>query len=102
MVREVCFRVVRVHRNSIKSWQAMRRILSFFSHHSSLAVLAFAVMLQASAAQNAAPSRNAPKPDAGSEQNPTVTAPSPKSSESRSAQTTDTAALTLGPGDEVE
>jgi polysaccharide export outer membrane protein len=80
----------------------MRRILKFLSHNFSVVVLAFAVALPASSTQNATPSQNAPRPKIASGQNPVVTTPPPKSSESLTAQTTDTAALTLGPGDEVE
>ena len=79
----------------------MLRIFNFLSHNLSVVILALAVALPASSAQNAAPSQDTHKPPATDGQNPA--SPSEPAKESTPQNTSPaTASLTLGPGDEVE
>jgi len=81
----------------------MRRILNVLSHNLSVVVLAFAVILPASSAQNAAPSQDTPKPPATDGQNTTPsTEPAAKPANSQTTTPANAASLTLGPGDEVD
>jgi polysaccharide export outer membrane protein len=90
-------------KRSIESSEAMRRILNVLSHNLSVVVLAFAVMLPASSAQNAAPSQDTQKPPATDGQNTAPpTEPAAKPAKPQNAAQANSASLTLGPGDEVE
>lgn len=88
----------------------MRRILNFLSHNSSVIVLAFAVTLPTSSAQNAAPSQDSQKPAAADGQNRASPSEPEKpanpqnttSGNTASTAAANTASLTLGPGDELE
>ena len=90
-------------KRSIESSEAMRRILNVLSHNLSVVVLAFAVMLPASSAQNAAPSQDTPKPPATDGQNTTPsTEQAAKPANRQTTTPANAASLTLGPGDEVD
>jgi polysaccharide export outer membrane protein len=82
----------------------MPRILNFFSNCSHvLVLLGVAVLLQVSSAQNSNPAQDAaPKKDAPTEPSGSAGVPPGNSSEQKNPQQTDSSALVLGPGDEVD
>lgn len=87
---------------SIELREAMLRIFNFLSHNLSVVILALAVALPASSAQNAAPSQDTHKPPATDGQNPASPTEPGKLSTPQKTTPANTASLTLGPGDEVE
>jgi polysaccharide export outer membrane protein len=81
----------------------MRRILNVLCHNLSVVVLAFAVMLPASSAQNPAPSQDTQKLTATDAHNAaSPIEPAVKPANPQSVTPANAASLTLGPGDEVE
>ena len=82
----------------------MPRIVNFLSNCSYLLVLfGVAVLLQVSSAQNSAPAQDAAsKQDAPKEPSGNVSVPPDRSSEQNNPEQTDSSALVLGPGDEVD
>lgn len=82
----------------------MPRIVNFLSNCSYLLVLfGVAVLLQVSSAQNSAPAHDpASKQDAPKEPSGNVGVPPDRSSEQMNPEQTDSSALVLGPGDEVD
>ena len=82
----------------------MHRIVNFLSNCSYLLVLfGVAVLLQVSSAQNSGPAQNAPpQQDAPKEPSGNVGVPPDRSSEQKNPEQTDSSALVLGPGDELE
>jgi hypothetical protein len=88
----------------LRIFQAMLRILNFFSRYSYLlVVLALAILLQASLAQNStAAQETTHKPDTTKEPSGIVGVPAGNDSEQKSTQQSNPSRLVLGPGDEVE
>jgi polysaccharide export outer membrane protein len=82
----------------------MPRIVNFLSNWSYLLVLfGVAVLLQMSSAQNSTPAQDAaPKQDVPKEPAGNVGVPPDRSSEQKNPEQTDSSALVLGPGDEVD
>jgi polysaccharide biosynthesis/export protein len=82
----------------------MPRIVNFLSNCSYLLVLfGVAVLLQVSSAQNSTPAQDAaPKQDVPKEPSRNVGVPPERPSEQKNAEQTDSSALVLGPGDEVD
>jgi polysaccharide biosynthesis/export protein len=82
----------------------MPRILNFLSNCSYLFVLlGVAVLLQVSSAQNSTTAQGAtPKQDVPKEPSRNVGVPPDRSSEQKNLEQTDSSALVLGPGDEVD
>ena len=82
----------------------MPRIVNFLSNCSYLLVLlSVAVLLQVSSAQNSAPAQDAaPKQDAPKEPSGNAGVPAERSSEQKNPEQTDSSALVLGPGDELD
>jgi len=81
----------------------MPRILNLLSNCSYLLVLlGVAVLLQVSSAQNSTPAQNAPPQQDPKEPSGSVSVPSRHSSEQKEPEQTDSSALVLGPGDEVD
>jgi polysaccharide export outer membrane protein len=88
----------------LRIFQAMLRILNFFSRYLyPLVVLALAILLQASLAQNStAAQETTHKPGATKEPSGIVSVPASNDSEQKSTQQSNSSRLVLGPGDEVE
>jgi polysaccharide export outer membrane protein len=88
----------------LRIFQAMLRILNFFSRYSyPLVVLALAILFQASLAQNStAAQETTHKPDATKEPSGIVSVPAGNDSGQKSTQQSNPSRLVLGPGDEVE